>query len=77
MYFVRLIVIAILIAFPAFYIIDKMVTPDLFASTADAGFIPYAYLCSGLLALISGLVAVILQTVKVARANPVDSLRYE
>jgi len=77
MYFVRLIVIAILIAFPAFYIIDKMATPNLFASTADTGFIPYAYLCSGLLALISGLVAVILQTVKVARANPVDSLRYE
>ena len=75
--FVRLIVIAILIAFPAFYIIDKMVTPDLLASPVDTGFVLYAYLCSGLLALISGLVAVLLQTVKVARANPVDSLRYE
>ncbi|CAB1063159.1 Acidobacterial duplicated orphan permease (function unknown) [Olavius sp. associated proteobacterium Delta 1] len=72
-----LIFIAVLITFPVYYIINKIVAHDLIAYFAESGFDPYTYLLAGLLALISGLAAVISQTIKVARANPVDSLRYE
>lgn len=75
--FMRLIVIAILITFPVFYAIDKIVTKNLFAHSARIGFEPYTYVWAGLLAFIAGLVTVISQTIKVARANPVEALRYE
>jgi putative ABC transport system permease protein len=75
--FMRLIVIAILIIFPVSYVIDKIVTKNLFVHSANTGFEPYTYVGAGLLALIAGLVAVISQTIKVARTNPVESLRYE
>ena len=75
--FMRLIVIAILITFTVFYAIDKIVTKNLFAHSARIGFEPYTYVWAGLLAFIAGLVAVISQTIKVARANPVEALRYE
>ncbi|MCP4623044.1 MAG: FtsX-like permease family protein, partial [bacterium] len=75
--FVHLILIAVLITFPVFFAFTKIVADDLFAYFAETGFDPYTYLLAGLLVLISGLAAVISQTIKVARANPVDSLRYE
>jgi ABC-type antimicrobial peptide transport system permease subunit len=75
--FIRLIIIAILITFPLFYTIDKFLTKHLIAHSANTGFEPYTYVGAGLLALIAGLVAVISQTIKVARTNPVESLRYE
>ena len=75
--FVRLIVIAILIAFPVFFGFDKFIANDLFIYSGATGFNPYPYVWAGLLALVSGLSAVISQTVKIARANPVDALRYE
>jgi putative ABC transport system permease protein len=75
--FIRLIIIAILITFPLFYAIDKILTKYLIAHSANTGFEPYTYALAGLLALLSGFVAVLLQTTKVARANPVESLRYE
>jgi ABC-type antimicrobial peptide transport system permease subunit len=77
MEFICLIVIAILIAFPVFYGFDKILAKDLFVYSGATGFEPTAYVWAGLLALISGLTAVISQTVKIARANPVESLRYE
>ena len=75
--FMRLIVIAILVTFPAFYALDKILTKYQVVETAGSGLEPYTYIWAGLLALIAGLVAVISQTIKVARANPVEALRYE
>jgi putative ABC transport system permease protein len=74
---VRLVILAILITLPLFYAIDKIFVQDLFAYSAKTIFDPYAYALAGFLALISGLVAVVSQTIKAARANPVASLRYE
>ena len=75
--FMRLIVIAILITFPLFFATDKILTIKQLVYSADSGFEPDTYLLAGLLALIAGLVAVISQTIKIARANPVEALRYE
>ena len=75
--FVRQVVIAILISFPAFYVIIEFVALKLFANSAEAGFDPYTYIWAGLVAIIGGFAAVISQTIKVARANPIESLRYE
>ena len=75
--FFRLIVIAILITLPVFFGVSKMVTKGLFVYSPYTGFEPYTYIGAGLLTLIAGLVSVISQTVKIARANPVASLRYE
>ena len=77
MNFMCLIVIAILITFPAFYALDKILTKYQIVPSADTGIGPYTYIGAGLLALIAGLVAVISQTIKVARANPIEALRYE
>ncbi len=75
--FMRLIVIAILITFPVFYAIDKILTKYQIVHSANTGSDAYAYVAAGLLALFAGLVAVISQTIKVARSNPVEALRYE
>jgi putative ABC transport system permease protein len=75
--FMCLIIIAILITFPAFYALDKILTKYQIVQTAGSGFEPYTYIWAGLLALIAGLVAVTSQTIRVARANPVEALRYE
>jgi putative ABC transport system permease protein len=75
--FAREIVIAILITFPAFYAIITFFSQDQFANSAEAVFDPCTYIWAGLVALIAGFSAVISQTIKVARANPVESLRYE
>ena len=75
--FARQIVIAILIIFPGFYAIITFLAQDQYADSAGAVFDLYAYIWTGLLALIAGFAAVISQTIKVARANPVESLRYE
>ncbi|MGD8303539.1 MAG: ABC transporter permease [Desulfobacterales bacterium] len=75
--FVRQIVIAILITFPTFYAIIKFLAQDRYANSAKAVFDPYAYIWVGIGALIAGFAAVISQTITAARANPVESLRYE
>ena len=77
MEFVGLIFIAILIAFPTFFTVNRFFAHDQIAYFAKTGFDPWTYCLAGLLALLSGLAAVISQSVKVARANPVESLRYE
>jgi putative ABC transport system permease protein len=73
--FLRLILFAMIITWPLFYFIDKVLVPDIFAYSAETGFAFYIY--AGVLALITGLVAVLFQAIKAARANPIDSLRYE
>ena len=75
--FARQIVIAILVTFPTFYAIARFLAQDQYANSAGAFFDPYAYVLAGLVAIIAGFAAVISQTIKVARANPVESLRYE
>ena len=74
--FMRLIIIAILITFPVFSI-DKIFSKYQIVHSANIGFDAYTYVAAGLLALFAGLVAVISQTIRVARANPVEALRYE
>jgi len=73
--FLRLIVFAMIVTWPLFYFIDKILVPDIFAYSAETGF--KLYFLAGGLALISGLSSVLFQTIKAARANPIDSLRYE
>jgi len=73
--FFRLITLAMIIAWPLFYLIDGILVPNIFAYSAEFGF--GFYVLAGALALITGLAAVLSQAIKAARANPVDSLRYE
>ena len=73
--FLKLIAFAMIITWPLFYFIDKILVPDIFAYSAETGFVFYIY-ASGL-ALITGLGAVLFQTIKAARANPIEALRYE
>jgi len=73
--FLRLIALAMIITWPLFYFIDKILVPDIFAYSAETGFAFYFF--AGLLVLITGLLAVLLQTIKAAKANPIEALRYE
>ena len=73
--FLKLIGLAMIIAWPLFYFLDKILVPDIFAYSAETGFAFYFF--AGGLAFITGLSAVLLHTIKAARANPIDSLRYE
>jgi putative ABC transport system permease protein len=73
--FLRLIGLAMIIAWPFFYFLDKILVRDIFAYSAKTGFLFYFF--AGLLALITGLLAVSLHTIKAARANPIEALRYE
>lgn len=69
-----LIIIASAIAYPiAHYVINKWLQN--FAYRIDVGFA--TFLLSVVIALIITLATVGFQAVKVARANPVDSVRYE
>ena len=73
--FLKLILFAMAVTWPLFYFIDRIIVPDIFAYSAKTGFV--LYVVAGGLALISGLLAVLFQTIKAASANPIDSLRYE
>ena len=73
--FLKLIALAMIIAWPLFYFLDKILVPDIFAYSAETGFAFYIY--AGGSALITGLGAVLFQTIKVARANPIEALRHE
>ena len=73
--FLKLIGLAMIIAWPLFYFLDQILVRDIFAYSAETGFAFYFF--AGLLALITGLLAVLLQTIKAARANPIEALRYE
>ena len=73
--FLRLILFAMIVTWPLFYFIDKILVPDIFAYSAETGVA--FYVMAGVLALVTGLAAVLFQTIKAARANPIDALRYE
>jgi putative ABC transport system permease protein len=73
--FLKLIALAMIIAWPFFYFVDRILVPDIFAYSAETGFAFYIY--AGALALITGFAAVLFQTIKAGRANPIDALRYE
>ena len=73
--FLKLIGLAMIIAWPLFYFIDKILVPEIFAYSAETGFA--LYVMAGVLAFVTGLAAVLFQTIKAAKANPIDSLRYE
>jgi putative ABC transport system permease protein len=73
--FLKLIGLAMIITWPLFYFLDQILVPNIFAYSAKTGFA--LYVMAGGLALITGLLAVLLQTIKAARANPIEALRYE
>jgi putative ABC transport system permease protein len=73
--FLKLILFAMAVTWPLFYFIDRVLVPDIFAYSAKTGLA--LYFIAGGLALITGLLAVLFQTIKAAKANPIDSLRYE
>ncbi len=72
--FLKLVSIAFIIAAPLAYLALKHWIED-FAYRIDLG--PGIFLLIGILVLLIALVAVSYQTIKVARSNPVDALRYE
>jgi len=72
--FLKLLGVAILIAWPiAWYIMDKWLQEFVYRIKLDWGI----FVLAGALALVIALLTVSYQAVKAARANPVDSLRYE
>jgi putative ABC transport system permease protein len=75
MEFFRLVALGVALAWVAFYVFDKILVDDIFAYSAKTG--PGIYILAGLVAMTPGLAAVLIQTIKAARANPIDSLRYE
>ena len=75
MEFIKLIAFGVALAWAVFFVFDKILVDDIFAYSAQTG--PVIYILAGVIALISALAAILFQTLKAARANPVDSLRYE
>ena len=72
--FVKWVLVANIFAWPLAYWFSKSWLED-YPYRIDIGFSLYA--SAGLLALAIALVAVSYQTIKAARNNPVDALRYE
>jgi len=72
--FIKLVVIANLIAFPvAYVIINKWLSA--FEYRVSISFLPFAL--AGCISIIIAVLTVSIQSVKVAKANPVDALKYE
>jgi len=72
--FIKLVAIANLIAFPLGYVIINLWLAG-FSFRVDISFLPFALaLC---LSVIIAILTVSIQSVKVAKANPVDALKYE
>ena len=72
--FLILVALANIIAWPAAYVAMRMLLRNYAFRTPIQ---PWAFLFSALLALVIALLTVSLQALRAARANPVDSLRYE
>lgn len=73
--FLRLIIVANFFALPATYFVTKGILQELQVYPIDIGV--GVFILIGLFSLSIGYGAVIYQTLKAARANPVDALRYE
>ena len=73
--FIRLILIANIIALPTSYYVISLLSERIFAYSTppDIGVI----LLTGALTMVTGIAAVSTQALRAARANPVDALRYE
>ena len=72
---IKLLVIACVISVSLLYLIKDKLLASISAYEADTGFGIFIFAC--LLSLLMGMTAVIYHTVKAARANPVEALRYE
>ncbi|MBW2412619.1 MAG: hypothetical protein JRF72_22700, partial [Deltaproteobacteria bacterium] len=75
MEFFKMVSVGTVLAWVLFFIFDAILVEDIFAYSAPIG--PEMYLLAGIVAMIPGLAAVLIQTIKAARANPIDALRYE
>ena len=75
MEFFKLVAFGVALTWAVFYVFDKVLVDDIFAYSAQTG--PGIYILAGIVAMIPALAAVLFQTIKAARANPIDSLRYE
>jgi putative ABC transport system permease protein len=75
MEFLKIIAFGVVFGCPIFYIFDQILVADIFFYSVHLG--PRMYVLAGAIALLTGLLAVLIQTIKAARANPIDSLRYE
>ncbi|UCE50895.1 MAG: ABC transporter permease [Desulfobacterales bacterium] len=74
--YLRLIAIANIIAWPICYIaLQKFVQWGWKNYSTDIGLGPVAF--AAMVTLVTGLLAVLVHTIKAAKANPIDSLRYE
>ncbi|NNL75179.1 MAG: FtsX-like permease family protein [Desulfobacterales bacterium] len=73
--FFKLVAFGVALAWVVYYIFDQILIDDIFAYSARTG--PGIYLLASMVAMIPGLAAVLIQTIKAASANPIDALRYE
>jgi putative ABC transport system permease protein len=73
--FLRLIILANAIALPLTYYVTKIILQEIQAYPVNIGI--GVFILIGFLSLLIAFSAVIYQTYKAARANPVDALRYE
>jgi putative ABC transport system permease protein len=72
--FAKLVLLANLIAWPAaYYFISRWLSGFAYRTAIS----PWVFLFSGILTLFLSLMTIGLQSIKAARANPVDALRYE
>jgi putative ABC transport system permease protein len=75
MEFFKLVAFGVVASWVLFYIFDKILVDDIFAYSAQTGV--GTYILAGIVATIPGLTGVLIQTIRAARANPIDALRYE
>lgn len=73
--FLYLVIISNIIAIPLAYLCSKSLTQSITAYTTDIGF--GVFILAAFITLITTAVAVTSQTLKAARANPVEALKYE
>jgi putative ABC transport system permease protein len=73
--FVRLILIANIIALPVSYYVITILSQRIFAYSTQPGI--GVFLLTGALVMVTGITAVSTQAFKAAKANPVEALRYE
>ena len=75
MEFFKLVTFGAALAWAVYYIFDQIMVDDIFAYSAQTG--PGIYILASIFAMTPGLAAVLIQAIKAAQANPIDSLRYE
>jgi putative ABC transport system permease protein len=72
--FVRWVIVASLLAWPfAYFLMNQWLQTFIYRTSLNV----WMFILSGLAALVIALLTISFQTIKAARANPIDSLRYE